>query len=96
MARGRYLTLDERKKIERLNNLGWRKVKIAKTLERAESAIFYEFSKNEKPYNAEKAQKRFNEAKKKQGTSSKLKEQIKNIENQLQIVFDILRELKNG
>ncbi len=105
------LTLDERQIIEDLSKRGYSAVTIAKQLGRGGTTIAREIRKNGGPlfYNAIKAQKesyqrksegyiKISESVKKSGYNpfESLKARIENLEMQLEILVDTIKELKNG
>lgn len=99
MASGKILSLKEREEIERLLNLGFGIVKIAKALSRSKGAISTEVLRNggREKYNAKQAND--NSFKRKNVYIKKINDldcRINNIEMQLDIIIDELMKLKNN
>lgn len=99
MKKMEYLTLDERKIIEQMLKEGYSGRAIARTLNRSASTVNSDIRLNgsKEEYNAEKAhadskRKIFKE----DLTLNSLKKRLENLEMQLEILLETIKDIKNG
>lgn len=93
MGRAIPFSLEERRLIQKYIEEGLKNSQISKLMNRNTSSIHTEVGRNEKPYDAEIAHKNSGLSRSFRITTE---ERIKNLEYQMEILMDLIKERKNG